>query len=111
MNWNLMDEIFKIRKKLKLAQSKVQDMETLICVKLNKIYSPRQSQKIIKTALRKEDEVREEWQIKMDDALCKANLMREEVDGLMQRVIQLEYSLGGGLQVSKKRRARFESAV
>ncbi|KAK6624808.1 hypothetical protein RUM44_011672 [Polyplax serrata] len=108
MNWGLMEEIYKIRKKLKAAQSKVLDIETLICVKLTKTYSPREAQKLLQTALTSEEDIHEEWEIKMEDALSKAALMAEEVESLSRRVATLENAINQEVTPLKKRKMRFD---
>lgn len=85
-----MDEIYKIRRELRIAQRKVQDMEALLCLRTAKIHSPRQAHKLVQEALRKPDEVRAEAEIEMDEATQKTSLMKEEVDRLVERINILE---------------------
>lgn len=108
MNWNLMEEINRIRKKLKAMQSKVTDMETLIYVKLTKTHSPREAQKLLQKALLPEEDVQEEWEVKMENAVTKVVLMREEMDTLVERMKNLEYALNLESAPMKKRKMRFE---
>ena len=108
MNWSLMDEIYKIRKKLKFVQTRVQDMETLIFVKLNKTYSPRQVQKIIKSALEPPEDVQEKCHINMENALKKAILVKEEVDLLTKKVKNIQKAMISEAAPLKKRKMRFE---
>lgn len=88
-----MDEIYKIRRELRIAQRKVQDMEALLCLRTAKIHSPGLAYKLVQDALRKPDEVRAEAEIKMEEATQKTALMKDEVTRLVERITALESAI------------------
>lgn len=88
-----MDEIYKIRRELKLAQRKVQDMEALLCLRTAKIHSPRLAYKLVQEALKSPDEVQAEVEIKMEEATQKTALMKDEVTRLVERITALERAI------------------
>lgn len=88
-----MDEIYKIRRELKIAQRKVQDMEALLSLRTAKLHSPRQAYKLVQEALKPPDEVQAEVEIKMEEATQKTALMKEEVTRLAERISALERAI------------------
>ncbi|KAL0279051.1 UNVERIFIED_CONTAM: hypothetical protein PYX00_000691 [Menopon gallinae] len=83
MNWAVMSEIYKIRKELKAAKRKVQDLELLLCFKTSKIYSPRKALQMVQEALKDPDEIRAEAGAAMEEATRRTELMKEEIKRLV----------------------------
>ena len=100
-----MDEIYKIRRELRLAQRKVQDMEALLCLRTAKIHSPRVANKLVQEALKSTDEVQAEVEVKMEEATQKTALMKEEVTRLVERIAALEQAIEPTEEEQKKIRA------
>lgn len=93
INWSIMAEIYKIRKELKAAKRKVQDLELLLCFKTSKIYSPRKALQMVQDALKDPDETRTEAEAVMEEATRRADLMKEEVQRLTKMYDEVKKEL------------------